>query len=382
MNIVLDTNVLHDDYFLKNTQLTCLIEESSAKLFIPKVVVDEHIGHYKKDCENLRNQHSTTEELERILGLPSTEEFIDVKVSVNQYKDTLMDRLKELNIEILSYPKTSHEKVVERIYEKKKPFGVNKKKKEFSEKGYKDYLIWESILKLAKEIKEPIYFVTRNPKDFGDGNDEKYRLHKDFIEDLNDIGIDTNNIKLFSDLEKLLSQLGLECDERDEEISPQDIQKYTPEKLLDLSRPYLNYIRREINYSLPNLFGIDALIGETKLVGEPGEEFVNLLNVYQLESGLYSLIVDLRILLDIELETNVDGTTTVIGLTKDYLILTPSINLYRPLIYNYSMKFTALVQTLIAIDYDGENKIVKWVHVLNNRLFSKNDPDWKLQNDK
>lgn len=89
----------------------------------------------------------------------------------------------------------SHELLLSRLFSRKKPF-----KEKDTDKGYRDALIWNCVLELArKNSKATIVFVTENRKDFSSDEDENL-LDESFLNDLDSEGIDRNRIKYIRSL--------------------------------------------------------------------------------------------------------------------------------------------------------------------------------------
>lgn len=86
-------------------------------------------------------------------------------------------------IRTLPYPKVDLKEMTLRASARKKPF------KE-SGAGFRDYLIWKSIIQLLKRTKSTVCFVSANTKDFFDQN----RPHPDFISDLETLGINRDRL--------------------------------------------------------------------------------------------------------------------------------------------------------------------------------------------
>lgn len=165
MKIVLDTNVLCQDYFLKSPQAQLLLENHkviNGNIIVPQVVVDETINRYKEDLQDaVEKATKTNRVLQRLLG---TDENIDVDIEqkVATMSDELTTKFNQHKVEILPYPKVSHEEIVARDLSRKKPF-------QRDGKGYRDTLIWENIKSLYGWGIDDLVFISNNPKDFGAG---------------------------------------------------------------------------------------------------------------------------------------------------------------------------------------------------------------------
>jgi hypothetical protein len=79
----------------------------------------------------------------------------------------------------LPIPLVSHTSIIERCGRRKKPFGEKK-----GDKGYKDYLIWLSIVELTKTADLQIIFLSQNKNDFADETGTV--LHADLLIDLDE----------------------------------------------------------------------------------------------------------------------------------------------------------------------------------------------------
>jgi len=77
--------------------------------------------------------------------------------------------------EILPFPSVTHEVLVKKCLDARRPF----RKKDY-DRGYRDALIWFSLLEFAQKNSGEVYFISANTSDFGDNDD----WHSDFSSDL------------------------------------------------------------------------------------------------------------------------------------------------------------------------------------------------------
>lgn len=180
MKLVLDSNIICQDYRLTSTNFRVLREGLHiipATLTVPEVVIDEVVNRFREDLEeSLVAAEKAGASLSRLLpGVPLSpfEDTDPVKESA-AYREWLLSALGELGVEILPYPDIPHKKVVERDLQRKRPFKRNGS-------GYRDYLIWESVRRLALWGTEHIVFVTGNTTDFGVGPLVTADLQKDIL---------------------------------------------------------------------------------------------------------------------------------------------------------------------------------------------------------
>lgn len=186
---VLDTSVLYNDYKLEKAPLRELLNIirlcGNSKVAIPMVVMDEHVAHFEADFQDCSNK------LNRIIRKLNELPLMDVsglsQPTINgSYANHLRMIVRVKGIDILPYPRIGHERVLRRLFKKKKPFGDK-------EKGYKDTLIWESILTICNRF-DKVIFITANFKDFAQPPSDS--LHPDLVEGLEALSLDGDKVIL------------------------------------------------------------------------------------------------------------------------------------------------------------------------------------------
>lgn len=182
-----------------STAVSCGID-----VMVPAVVVDEFVNQYKEEAEKIPAEIEKLSKKIRLVDpdrkIPNIIDNNEIDVLTKNYRSILETRLKELNIKIIPYPVISHQQVVARDLQRRRPF-------QNSGKGYRDTLIWESVLSQAKPsdkfFTDPqIIFINKNTKDFFEGN----TLHSHLADDLKNIGISDNDFKIFDDLSKVAKE--------------------------------------------------------------------------------------------------------------------------------------------------------------------------------
>lgn len=202
MKIVLDTNIIYQDYKLNGQRILKLYEASKRlgyELAVPEVVVDEVVNQYRRDIESAYGTSmkglSQLRKLAEVKGkfLFESTNFVDERCVA--FETAYLQRIKELGITILPYPKVAHKMMVAKDLKRIKPF------KEDS-KGYRDALIWETVKEQLIPSKRlfdecQIILLSENTKDFGDGG----KLHSDLEKELEDIGFTWEVVELVSDVD-------------------------------------------------------------------------------------------------------------------------------------------------------------------------------------
>lgn len=187
MFIVLDTNILFSDFHLRGAEIESVcksIDKIGGKVCIPEVVMRETVNKYKEELtKNRKIIDNGLNGIARVIQQqvpcnPITETYVDEEVA--KFETNFRRRVKELHIDVLPVPSISHDEVIARDLARRKPFTSEGK-------GYRDTLIWESILILCKRAKDPIdkpiaVLINKNFKDFCE--DDTYKLHPDLKNDL------------------------------------------------------------------------------------------------------------------------------------------------------------------------------------------------------
>lgn len=168
MKIVFDTNILYDDFFLKRAQIVDICETArqyNIEVYIPEVVYDEIINQYGEKIDEIEKEiDSSVRKVRSISTSLSLENIINgvtKKQLLDEYPSILDKRLEELDIKILPYPSISHKDIVARDLKRRRPF-------QKSGKGYRDALIWETILSIVDDNGEnpDVIFINKNTHDF------------------------------------------------------------------------------------------------------------------------------------------------------------------------------------------------------------------------
>ncbi len=155
---------------------------------MPRIVLDEAVNRFREELSKTQQTISAKERLLRIE--PSTQSAIDIEGEVLRYKE----RLEHLILEnfsglLLPYPNISHQALVQRDLSRQKPFSE-------SGRGYRDTLIWMTILSYLESESDEIAFITSNSKDFW-SKDSK-GLHTHLANELEIKGIINDRFRVYA----------------------------------------------------------------------------------------------------------------------------------------------------------------------------------------
>jgi hypothetical protein len=194
--VILDTTETFSDPFLKNgafTVLRSLVSKGLITLIVPTIVVEETINHYRRNLENAVRAIGPLKRLTPTLFENFPE--IDVDLCVQDYSCSLLARLQELGVRQPNYNGVSINALVARALRGRKPFDSN------GQRGFRDAIIWETILQQLKESRCAAILVTRNKTDFG----EDGSLAKDLTDDLIEREFPANCVRVAEGIARCLS---------------------------------------------------------------------------------------------------------------------------------------------------------------------------------
>lgn len=192
-----DTSVLLADPARRGAQWQLFIQafaDVGVGVRIPEVVLDEAVTLFaeqlRRASEEVRSKMKT---LNRFVSASLTPDENAIEAAISGYRERLLGDLSVTKMWILPYPDVAHRDLTKRQLERRKPYSG----KERHSSGYRDDLIWHSLLGLL--IARPdalVVFVCGNEKDFGgpDGLDPK------FADDLRAAGLEPTRLRLVASM--------------------------------------------------------------------------------------------------------------------------------------------------------------------------------------
>jgi len=212
--IVLDTTETYTDLRLDSPDFRLLntyVVRHPVKLFIPEIVVRETINHFRETF--VRSVSALKDAVGAIARLaPHTEvnlfPDIDIDKELASYELHLSHRLSGLRAKRESHANVTVDQLVDRALQRRKPFDSA------GERGFRDALLWETVLQIVLAHQEPLVLVTRNKKDFG----EHDSLAQDLQHDLVAVGLDHRQVTICAGLSQFVTEIVKPGLERLEEI--------------------------------------------------------------------------------------------------------------------------------------------------------------------
>lgn len=278
MQVILDANIIKDNWYLKSPNflvLEKLVQFGKCRLVIPEIVILEVRNLFRKELTSLTTSinkvNQIIPEVSKGISFPNIEELC------GEYNKAFYERLKEFNAEVLGHDDIPHAAIVARSLASRKPFTQ-------SDKGYRDTLIWEVILRKAANPKITTFFISGNWRDFGQAEGSN-QLHNDLLEDLESKELPSDSVQIYPSLKQWVDEQGKPCLEQFavEVIEPLTEGKYKSfslqewftenrdqlietlneqiESILqmwhELENPYVSYLENPEKISVNDVYGID-----------------------------------------------------------------------------------------------------------------------------
>ena len=193
--VVLDTNIIFDHWFL-DTPYFNLLERAPnldiLEIYIPEVVLLEVKSTYRRRLREYFNYEKIPTMTKKLdIKLPSPEQICQ------KYEEFLKRKIANSSFNILNINEHINiKKLLMKSIKGKKPF------KGTSEKGFKDELIWQTIINTLLVKKYKVYFITNNTNDFCQGS----QLHPDLKKELQDLGIPKDNCLIYTSLKSFVNE--------------------------------------------------------------------------------------------------------------------------------------------------------------------------------
>ncbi|MDZ5610812.1 PIN domain-containing protein [Bacillus pseudomycoides] len=184
--IVLDTNIIFNDFFFKSSDMKKLLKFTQHKpvdLCITEFNYHEILKKFKDEIRPLiKTVKSTKADLIRLEASEIINfENLKADIFVEKYKNTFDGIIEENNIKIIDFPKSNGvtKKISLKYFNNEKPFDENKV-------SFQDAIIWESIVEYCSDNEpDQVAFISNNHKDFA--NRDKSDIHDDLAGDIQNL---------------------------------------------------------------------------------------------------------------------------------------------------------------------------------------------------
>jgi hypothetical protein len=193
MRVVLDTSVLYGDPRMEGTQSRVLLDglaRISGEIFLPEVVLDELATKVQEQIREICTKaKGAFEQLRDLVGVVETNDVGAVERKALAAAEASVASLRK-KCKVVGYPNASPKEAVARELSRRKPFHHD------SGAGYRDYLIWLSVLDVARRDAQDVVFITNNSRDFG----KAPKLAEDLLADLQAAGRSIETVHYYNGL--------------------------------------------------------------------------------------------------------------------------------------------------------------------------------------
>lgn len=170
MNIVLDTNIIYSDFLFRSKEFDILLDylkKTDSTFILPEVILLEIEQKYKESLEERIEEYNKSSKhldllqnnKEKHIGIID----INIENETKNYISFLKTKLKIRPKQIVPYKNEYLPELIKRAINKSKPF-------QNEDKGFRDTIIWLTILDYCESTSRQIIFISNNPTDFGTKN--------------------------------------------------------------------------------------------------------------------------------------------------------------------------------------------------------------------
>lgn len=186
MDIILDTNIIRSDLFFKSSDFIILkdyLSKTNSKFVLLKIVDDEINALYRRLLnESLIKYKKSLQQINKYLNESEIkEDKLDIEKLATEYNYFYKNQLGIDHESIVSYNNNILPEIIDRCINNRKPFKTQ-------DKGFRDAVIWLTILDYLKNsVQNQLIFISNNSSDFGQSN-HKNKLHEELVFDCHKMG--------------------------------------------------------------------------------------------------------------------------------------------------------------------------------------------------
>jgi len=178
--VAVDTTEFFTDLTLSKrawSQMRVWALKGHAKLWVPEVVIQEAVRHYRGHlADHLRKLSDADDALYELAWDRDSQSSVErrpdeVSDLQSGYEKWLRERLGRVGAVILPLPQISHTEILGRMLREERPFRAKGDGGKKGPDGYRDMLVWASIAEHGAELLGPddtLIFITKNHNDFCD----------------------------------------------------------------------------------------------------------------------------------------------------------------------------------------------------------------------
>lgn len=210
IHVVLDsTEIVARKFRLDGAHIAVLeraIALKKIKLFVPQIVIEETLNKHREYVSDAKTKVSkAVNEMNLLLDDAKKHHLKETNIddASQQFRNRFENRLDALAAERPRYDNVPQSETVLRDLQRRRPFRDFDK----GSKGYRDALIWETIIHNVMTKDGFTVFITQNISDFCDvTSPSRFDLHPDLREDLINMGLDPNRIEVFPTIQSFVEK--------------------------------------------------------------------------------------------------------------------------------------------------------------------------------
>ncbi|MGY4785051.1 PIN domain-containing protein [Rhodococcus opacus] len=306
MFVVLDSNILLQDKKLTSAKFESILASSEAghiQLVVPQVVFDEYINKFRETAPKAYQEfNNSLRSYKAYLPESQQSNFTNDKPDFEElttiHQKAFTDILFRAKAKILPYPATTHEAITRRALDRRRPFTKE------GHVGYRDVLIWESILELAPQGKT---FLVTNDGGFVDGADGTPKLHPDLIADLEKSRLNPERVVIYRTTDAFVKDQ-IESDEGVRARLEVELQRdgYIREDFRDLLDDLL-VSEPEISADTSHFdISVGGSITEIRPISAYDLHLVKVIGAKQISEDNYFVTIEAEIDVDVEVDVEYD----------------------------------------------------------------------------
>lgn len=312
MKIILDTNSIYKDFLLSSPQIRTIekyLSQINDELLISEVVFEEMVRHFREDYSKAIGSYKSIIKVSEVLGI-ELNSMMEIEKAVSLYRDKLQNRIKEIGGKVIQLPNPKIRSLFNRDIHGRKPFDT-------SGKGFRDTLIWESILEIYLDHSEDILLISNDKGFLTTTDDGGTILHEDLICDLKMRGIDPEQVKLLGKVKTFIDEYVVPTLDRvyrfDEPLEGTFVESLHPiEMLLDYER----FVQREIGLEFLRLFRIErGYIVNLKILR--WLEDARIMEAFDLKDNSIMAIIRTTLVVDANIFTDQQGFSAILDAGKE-----------------------------------------------------------------
>lgn len=309
IRVLIDTNILLANLrgYRPNNALKLVLADACRERFrlvVPELVVRELVNKKRESLvdadHRLRRSHAALAEV----GYTGALARPDLAVLTSTFEGRVRQMLATAKADVPALSSVAHEALVTRALERRKPFSS-------TGAGYRDALIWHTVLELLEQDDEALVLVTNNSKDFAEAK-QPTQLSDDLRRDLAERDTDPGRIQLVPSLDDFAK----------EHLAPETIAGGELESALnegtDLRRSFERDLQQELSGHVFDHDDVRRLDAERLDLGyeidDAEVESAEVLDAYRLH-GVWvikaNLLDEARALVELEAEIDAELETTL-----------------------------------------------------------------------